>query len=197
MKRLWIGLSLLAFFGAVSAQDEQLISDKIESGGFGGPVWKVTQLNGETTFLSGGRGGWIINHTFVIGGGGYGTMMDVGTGLILTKPGYDEKLYLKMEYSGLELEYIHRSNKVVHWTVQTLIGGGRLEIREHDPDRTFAKDNFFVADANANAEINVLKWMRVNIGAGYRFAFGVDLEGLSNGDIGGPEAQVTLKFGSF
>lgn len=195
MKRSWIGLLFFGLFGFASAQEEQLISDKIESGGFGGPVWKVTQVNGETTFLSGGRGGWIINHTFVIGGGGYSTMMDVNSGL--TNPKNGEKLYLRLEYSGLELEYIHRSSRMVHWTVLALIGGGHLEIREHDPDVTFAKDNFFITDANVNAEINVLKWMRVNIGAGYRLAFGVDAQGLSNGDIGGPEAQVTVKFGSF
>ncbi len=193
MKRSWTVLFLLAIFGLASAQEEQLISDKIESGGFGGPVWKVTRINGEAAFISGGRGGWIINHTFVIGGGGYSTMMDVNTGII----DEDKNLYLRMEYSGLELEYIHRSNRVVHWTVLALIGGGHLEIREHDPDQTFAKDNFFVVDANVNAEINVLKWMRVNVGAGHRFAFGVDVASLSDGDIGGLEAQVTVKFGAF
>ena len=70
MKRSLIGLLLFAFFGFASAQDEQLVSGKIESGGFGAPVWKITQINGETAMLTGGRGGWIINHTFVIGGGG-------------------------------------------------------------------------------------------------------------------------------
>jgi hypothetical protein len=195
MKRSLMGLLLFGVFSLASGQDEQLISDKIESGGFGAPVWKITQINGETTFLSGGRGGWIINHTFVIGAGGYGTLMDVSAGM--TNPKNGEKLYLRMEYSGLELEYIHRSNKMVHWTVQALIGGGHLEIREHEPDRTYARDNFTVLDANLNAEVNVLKWMRVNAGAGYRLVFGIDATGLSNRDLGGPEAQVTVKFGAF
>jgi hypothetical protein len=194
MKRLWIGMLLFGLLGLASAQDEQLISGKIESGGFGAPVWKVTQVNGETAFLSGGRGGWIINHTFIIGGGGYSTLSDVKTGLISDgkKP-----LYMRMEYSGLELEYIHHSNKMVHWTVLALFGGGRLEIREHEPDRTTTNDRFFVFNATANAEINVLKWMRLNLGAGYRLAHGIDYMGLSNGDLSGPEAQVTVKFGSF
>ena len=195
MKRFWIGWTVFCLAGFALGQDEQLISDKIESGGFGGPVWKATGLNGETAFISGGRGGWIINHTFVIGGGGYNTVTDVAAGI--THPTSGEKLYLRLEYSGLELEYIHRSNKMVHWTVLALIGGGRLEIREHEPNRTFAKDNFFLTDAGVNAEINVLKWMRVNVGAGYRLALGVDAEGLGDGDIGGPEAQVTIKFGAF
>jgi hypothetical protein len=201
MKRSWIGLLLVGFFGFASGQDEQLISDKIESGGFGAPVWKITQVNGETAMLTGGRGGWIINHTFVIGGGGYSTLMDVNAGNKVD----GEKLYLRMEYSGLELEYIHRSNKVVHWTALALFGGGHLEIREHEPDITFKKDNFVVVNVNVNAEINVLKWMRVNVGAGYRLVSGVDSQrlseglssSLSNDDLSGPEAQVTVKFGSF
>ena len=193
MKPLLIGLLIPAFFTAASAQDEQLISGKIESGGFGGPVWKVARVNGETAFLSGGRGGWIINHAFVIGGGGYSTMMDVNTGVIDD----EEKLYFRMEYSGLELEYIQSSNRVMHWTVQALIGGGHLEIRKHDPDRSLTRDNFFVAVANVNAEINVVKWMRVDVGAGHRLTFGVDAASLTDGDIGGLEAQVTVKFGSF
>jgi hypothetical protein len=194
MRRSLTGLLLFVCFGFTSAQDEQLVSGKIESGGFGAPVWKITQLNGETAFLSGGRGGWIINHTFVIGGGGYSTIGDVKTDLV--NLANNEPLYLRMEYSGLELEYIHHSGKLVHWTAQTLFGGGRLEIREHDPDRTFAKDDFAVVDASLNAEINVLKWMRVNAGAGYRLVFGVNRD-FSNGDIGGIEAQVAVKFGSF
>ena len=31
-----------------------------------------TTLNGENAVLVGGRGGWIINHSFVLGGAGYG-----------------------------------------------------------------------------------------------------------------------------
>jgi hypothetical protein len=195
MKRFLLGVLFLSFFAAASAQDELLISDKIQSGGFGGPVWKVTRLNGETALISGGRGGWIINHGFVIGGGGYGTLTDVETGM--RHPETGETLYLRMEYSGLELEYVHRSGKMVHWTVLALVGGGQLEIRRHDPDRTFKRDGFMAADAHVNVEINVLRWIRVNAGAGYRLAFGIDTIGLSESDIGGPEAQVTLKFGSF
>jgi hypothetical protein len=194
MNRIWAGIILFVLAGFAFAQDEQLIGDKIESGGFGAPVWKTTQLNGELAFLSGGRGGWIVNHTLVIGGGGYGTLTDVQTSLV---SGDGNKLYLRMEYSGFELEYIRHSSRLVHWTVKTLFGGGRIQLREHDPGRLVKSDNFFVADANVNAELNVLKWMRVNAGAGYRLVFGIETEGLGNGDIGGPEAQVTVKFGKF
>ena len=192
MKPVWIVMP--AFLAVSLFGQEQLISDKIESGGFGGPVWKMTRLNGEAALIGGGRGGWIINHTFVIGGGGYSTLHDVKTDLIGTggKP-----LHLRMEYSGLELEVVGHSERVLHWTVQALFGGGRIRLREHDPGHETSSDGFAVVDANVNAEVNVLQWLRVNAGAGYRLAFGIESQGLGNGDIGGPEVQVTLKFGKF
>lgn len=193
MKRiLLLLLVLMAVFAF--AQEERLIGDKIESGGFGGPVWKGTRLNGESAFITGGRGGWVINHTFVIGGGGYNTLGDVKTNLTSAD---GKALFLRMEYSGLEIEYIHHSDKLVHWTAMALFGGGRVRLREHDPGRETQSDGFSLVDAGVNAELNILKWLRVNAGAGYRMVFGIETSGLSNADIGGPEAQVTLKFGSF
>lgn len=194
MNRIRATVILFILGGSLFAQDEQLIGDKIESGGFGGPVWKATRLNGEFAFLGGGRGGWIINHTLVIGGGGYGTMADVETGLVDSN---GKKLVLRMEYSGFELEYIRHSGKLVHFTAYALFGGGYIRLHEHEPGGLAASDNFFVMDASINAEINVFRWLRVNAGAGYRLAFGIDTEGLGNGDVGGPEAQVTVKFGKF
>jgi hypothetical protein len=57
----------------LNAQEQTLVGNgEISNGGFGGPVIKYTQIKNEPAILVGGRGGWIINHTFVIGGGGYG-----------------------------------------------------------------------------------------------------------------------------
>ena len=37
-----------------------------------GPAIRFTQIDGDFGVLVGGRGEWIINHRFVLGGGGYG-----------------------------------------------------------------------------------------------------------------------------
>jgi hypothetical protein len=187
---VFLALSAAAAF----AEDEQLIGDQVESGGFGGPVWRLAQLNGETAAMSGGRGGWVINHTFVLGGGGYGTDSDVKTTLL----GQGGKpLYLGMSCGGLEIEYINRSRRLVHWTVRSLFGGGELRLNERNTSNETITDGFGIVDADFNAEINVVKWMRVNAGAGYRLVFGVETAGLGNSDIGGAFGQVTLKFGKF
>jgi len=180
--------------GNLPGQEETLISDHFESGFFGGPAWKGTLMNGRAALLTGGRGGWIINRTFVIGGGGYNSMWDVKTDRtsINGKP-----LYLGMEYGGLELEYINRSGRMIHYTVYSLFGSGRIRLREHDPNRDSETDGFLVLDSAVNAEINVSRWFRLGLGCGWRLIYGIEAGGLGNGDIGGPSAALTLKFGKF
>ncbi|MBN1895347.1 hypothetical protein JW906_12670 [bacterium] len=194
MRQIVISAVCILFAVNLFGQEETLISDHFDSGFFGGPVWKGTLMNGKAGLLSGGRGGWIINHTFVIGGGGYDSMWDVRTDRTSVN---GKTLYLGMEYGGLELEYIHRSARMIHYTVYALFGSGKIRLREHDPNRDSENDGFLVADAAVNAEINIAGWFRLGIGGGYRLVYGIEAEGLDNGDIGGPSACLTLKFGKF
>jgi hypothetical protein len=62
-------LFLIVIFFTFSALAQESI---LISGGFGGPVIKVININGENAVRVGGRGGWIINHSFVLAGGGIG-----------------------------------------------------------------------------------------------------------------------------
>ena len=77
MKNLIIILLAVLLSYPAMAQDETLVSGKTESGGYGGPLCKMGQINGETGIFVGGQGGWIINHRFVLGGTGYGLVNDV------------------------------------------------------------------------------------------------------------------------
>ncbi|MBN1426023.1 hypothetical protein JXA88_15850, partial [Candidatus Fermentibacteria bacterium] len=72
MSPLLIGLACALCAITVQEQPETLLKGPIENGGFGGLVVKFSQLADQTAVFVGGRGGWILNHTFVIGGGGYG-----------------------------------------------------------------------------------------------------------------------------
>lgn len=187
-----IGLLMIVLISAAAwAQEETLISGKIESGGFGGPVVKMTQFIDKSGVLVGGRGGWIINHTFVVGGGGYGLVNEI------TAP--NDSL-LSIGYGGLELEYIHRSNKILHFTFQTLIGGGGVEYRDKrnkDAQNSIANDEFFVIEPGLNVNLNVSKNFRIGLGGSYRYVTGVSLRGLENSDLSGPTALLTFKFGRF
>ncbi len=94
----------------VFAQEQTLLgTGSIENGGYGAVVTKFTSVNGHFGLLIGGRGGWIINHSFALGAAVYGLANDVRA----NTPGPDGPHYLDLGYGGLDLEYIYRSNDVV------------------------------------------------------------------------------------
>ena len=198
MKRVVLGMILIA--APLFAQEETLISGKVEHGGFGGPVVKFTQMKDEFAMLVGGRGGWIINHTFVIGGGGYGLVSEIEADALSFT---GEPLYLAVGYGGLELEYIASSNKLVHFSVPVLIGAGGIDYIERDfedhhfDDHYFDGDVFFIAEPGINMILNVTSFFRLGVGGSYRFVSGVEIAPLENSDLSGPSAVVTLKFGKF
>ena len=208
--------TVFTFFLLVSSllfSQEETIFDKgiYESGGFGAPVLAFTTLNGEPAILKGGRGGWIINNMIVIGGGGYSTISrHTSSGISHTYGGKTFEPNIRLNYGGLELEFISNPNRIVHTSFYLLIGGGdiRLEaptlefpLSTSKPD--YKSDEFFILDPRINVEINLVSWFRVNAGIGYRAVFGVDYQpfddiaSIGNSDIGGFTAMMTFKFGKF
>jgi hypothetical protein len=203
-------LLLFVFPVLVFAQEETLLSGEIHHGGFGGPVVKMTRINGEDALLVGGRGGWIINHAFVIGAGGYGLVSDVRP----KTPGFLNEDLLMLGYGGLELEFIAASDKLVHLSFPVLIGAGAVGYRyghfgndmnlDFNFDRKF--DTFFVIEPGANVELNVVSFFRITAGVSYRYVTGVsaptDPLGVlrpltSNNELRGVSWNLGLKFGSF
>jgi hypothetical protein len=77
MKNLAITLIVLLLAFPAVAAGKTLFGGKIESGGYGGPLFKVGPINGGTGLFVGGQGGWIINHHFVLGGKGYVLVNDI------------------------------------------------------------------------------------------------------------------------
>jgi hypothetical protein len=194
---LW-GLALAA---SVAAQDEEeiLFTGPVTHGGFGAPVVKFTKVREDMAVLVGGRGGWIINHCLSIGGGGYGLVNEIQA----PADGF-RGLVLGMGYGGFEIEYIHRSHKLVHAAMSLLIGGGGAGYREPwdegwdgDSRRVNDWDSFFVAEPSLAMELNVSRFFRIHFGASYRFVSGAGKFDLTNEDLGGPSLVLALKFGKF
>ncbi|MBN2202038.1 hypothetical protein JW777_08815 [bacterium] len=202
MKQMIRCLLVLSMAGSASAREEQtLLSGPVTSGGFGGPVFKMTRMHDSFGVLIGGRGGWIINHTLSLGGGGYGLVsrIRVPEGV----PGMQDPV-LQAGYGGFEIGYTPRSHRLVHPDVSLLIGGGSAGARESweedlgdDWSDDPALDSFFILEPCIAVELNVTRFMRVTAGASYRFVSGLEQEGLTESAIGGPSAVLTFKFGRF
>jgi hypothetical protein len=196
MKNIAVILLLIVFVSTGFAQEETLINGNIESGGFGGPAVKITRINGEGAVLVGGRGGWIINHTFVLGGGGYGLVNDVSAKAPDVFNGFR---YIDMGYGGLDLEYIAASDRLVHLSIGLLVGGGGVRYKnELTADDHRSADGFFVAEPSLTVNLNVTRFFRIGAGASYRYVNGVSGGGVtSDADLSGTSAMIILKFGKF
>ena len=180
--------------GALDAQ-ETLMEGDLRHGGFGAPVVKFTQIDDRFGVLVGGRGGWIINGSLVIGGGGYG-LANLDNFEHVTNASGDRGR-LSMGYGGLELTYVLRPDELVHLTLGVLIGAGGVVWNPLGSSGRQEDDPFFITEPELDVVLNVTRFMRLALGAGYRLVRGVELFDLGDGDISGLAGVVTLKFGSF
>jgi hypothetical protein len=195
MKKFTILAALVLMAAPLAAQEQTLFDGSIESGGFGAPGLKLTQINDQAGLMVGGGGAWIIDHSFLIGGAGYGLATDVNT-----KGLGPDTARLDMGYGGAVIGYQFGSDKLVHVGVQALVGAGAVDhrrARQTDWRSYDDIDGFFVVEPGITGELNVSKSVRVNLEASWRFVNGVELPGVTNSGLSGPSATLLLKFGTF
>jgi hypothetical protein len=207
MKKLLVIIFLLVICSYAFPQEETLLEGGIESGGFGGPVVKFTQIKNEFGVLVGGYGGWLINHTVMLGGGGYGLVNKIRASdeaQEFYRSFTGRPINIEMGYGGVVLEYINSSNSLVHFAFNALIGAGGVSYKERDDNDWEWNDNnngptdaFFIVEPELKAELNITGFLRINVGGSYRFVSGINITGLKNSDIAGPSANITFKFGKF
>jgi hypothetical protein len=193
LRRFVLLAVVLSLAGPALAEDETLFPEVVESGYFGGSVGKITWVNHESAILVGVRGGWIVNHQFVVGGGAYYLIDDV----LVEDTGIVPAPELLLAYGGPELEYIGRPAELVHYTLCALIGAGMVDYLDSEGGQVdeVKEDFFFVFEPAVNLMLNFTELFRIGAGVSYRYVYGVNLEGLENRDLRGPCASLTLKFG--
>lgn len=178
---------------------QTLISDDVARGGYGGPALMYSRVLDRDALFLGGKGGWVANHRFVLGGGGFALVSRLRAPE--GAPDIGEDLKLDFAYGGLWLEYIFLPDALVHGSIGTLIGGGvtgysRIRHTRRE-DREVESDFIFIVDPVVAAELNITRFLRLSLGVGYRHVGSVDLEGLSRKDLSGITGSVLLKFGRF
>ncbi len=195
MKRLLLTIFVLLTLTSIcNAQNETLLSGDIDHGGFGGLLTHFSEINNDLGVLFGGYGAWLIDHKFALGGGGMGLTNDV-----LFDESFTRNRYISFSYGGFYFGYLHNSGKLVHFTLESFIGGGEVNLRENDSDgdELLEDDNVFVFDPTLNAEVNITNSIRFTLGLGYRFVAGVNIENLENEDLSSPTLRASIRFGAF
>ena len=182
---------------AAHAQDEYLLRDgPRDIGGFGGPLYRVTSVAGETVSLGGGGGAMLINRRFAIGGMGVGGTANVDAIL----GGLPVRGEMDFGYGGLTLEVITRPSKLVHATYSVLLGGGGVSVWPDDRrprDTSDETETFGVAEPQIGLEMNIVTFLRIGVTGGYRFTFGAEDARLVNDNLSGASGSLVFRFGKF
>ncbi|UTW62138.1 hypothetical protein KFE98_19350 [bacterium SCSIO 12741] len=179
-------------------------------GGFGATTVNFALLNGQPALFAGARGGWLINHNFSIGMGGYALANRVDFAGVRE----DEAVSLKMGYGGLVFERILFPESKVHLSFPLLIGGGWAgyvpedefafwkdndveDWDEFEEDYLYSSSGFLIIEPGVEVEFNVFKACRLALNAKYSILGGLELENTASHTLDGLQGGMTLKFGSF
>ena len=187
-------LLITLFFLVAEVSYAQGIKNSTEemNGEYGAVVSRIGSVRNSTAVFVGGRGGWIVGHTFSIGIGGYMLMNDVSARIADTSG----NRLMTLEYGGLDLEYILPIDGFYFMTLQMLVGAGSISHREIPYlNRKQYHDPFFVFEPGFNIEIGVTKNFRIGIGISCREVAWLKSDLASSADLSGPSGFLSLKFG--
>lgn len=200
MKRIIVIVFILASFSMYAQNGEETIfgsGDDIKFGLYAGPEFKLTSFNGELAFMTGGKAGLILDRVFSIGGGGYN--------IVTNHKVYDSDeenapwADLDFSYGGIIFEYINDPNNLYHFTGSLLLGAGYASYSTNvygfpeDVDWYRKGATYFVAEPQINIDVNLIKYLRLGVGASYRFAVGGELEKTAASDLSGVSLNLSIR----
>lgn len=189
----------LFFLAWIIFSAKPIFAQVADGGAFGAPVIKFSSIGGQNAIITGGRFGWVIDSSIVLGGGFYSLTNKVKTGTIDQINGSD--VLLGFNCGGLEFEYLFYSGSKVHFSIDMFFAGGGLTFSASDNNTKHA--NYFSQDLllwepQLNVEFDLADWLHLDTGISYRIISGyTESYGISLNDLKGISAAVTFKFGSY
>jgi hypothetical protein len=198
--------------GATPTTATQGTIGPIESGFVIAPDAKWTEVNSRSATLVGAYGGWMTEHTVLIGAGGYWLANDARD--------------FEMAYGGPVVEWLVHGNRTIAFGGRGLIGGGRATLggtlgdlfgvrtdeaaasisrgghhgrpvtdnsrRLTSSSLVIVREDFFLAEPQAIVSIRATRWLHIDTGVGYRFIAGA---GSLDDRLHGVSGTVSVKFG--
>lgn len=156
------------------------------------PSYAHTRMDGDVASLFHLRAG--INWKDQLSFGGYFT-----TSLNQIRPQSETFPNVYMDYwtVGGFAEYTLFSKKAFHLTLPLYAGYGEVEMDNENGSVGLGEGNFFQIEPSALLEINLHKYVRFHMGAGYRFISEMNYRNFNQTAISGVTGYVGLKFGIF
>jgi hypothetical protein len=147
--------------------------------------------------MVGGRGGWNITPSLLLGGGLYGAVTGVHAreGAVPDAPG---PLDVRFESFGFDLEYASHPEAPTHLTLGASLGGGAARYVRRGTDEQHGETDFMLLlEPAVGVERRVTDWLHLNLSASYRVVSGVEQPGLEDSDIRGLGVALAAKLGQF
>lgn len=184
-----IHLIIILFIGALTtnAQDDDTQfktlfkqDGKTKVSGFGGLTMEFSGINNEFAYSMGGEGAVLFNQSFFIGGYGMGTVNFPAYSY--PQPSVETpKTNIIFGHGGFYTGFVFRPNNPFHFGVSSKFGWGGISMYEQSdyyypgyPYEAYEVDPVFVITPQVEAELNIARWFKVNMGLGYRIVTGVD-----------------------
>ncbi|GMQ30610.1 hypothetical protein [Algoriphagus confluentis] len=199
----FLGIILISAFAPLmtqaqnSAEPETLFKkgDPISTENLGlfiAPSFGFTQMDGAGAALFNLRAGVSIKDQISFGGYFSTSMNDI-------KPQSETVPNVYMDYwtAGGFAEYTLNASKLVHLTFPVYFGYGEVQMDNEIGDTGLGEANFFLVEPSALLEINLLKFLSLNAGAGYRIVGNMSYRNFNQSDLSGITGYVGLKFNLF
>ena len=164
MNKCCFGISLITFL-ILFCCSVNIYAQRSEYGAFIEPAAKVQSILDQTSFITGARFGFVIHDRFSIGGGYYASVNSLPVPKENTQ---DAVVHFNM--GGLELETLLLKFDQTRISVSVFAGSGAFyKSASSNSDINFSTDNFLAWEPELSSEIEILQWLRLNLGLGYRF----------------------------
>ncbi len=156
------------------------------------PALGYTRFDGSDAALFHLRGGVTLNDRLTIGG-----YYAVSMNNVVPRSETIPNIYMDYWSFGGLIEPTLFAKKLFHVTLPITLGYGEVEMDNEPDDLNLGESNFFQAEAALMLEANLIKNLRLNIGAGYRQLGAMTYRNMTESDISGPTLYIGLRAGLF
>lgn len=156
----------------------------VQHGGYFGLVLGYSTIDDKGAVEAGARLAWVINHRFALGFTGKGFYNDLDKSNGINNADYN----LAGGYGGLFFQPILFPKAPVHVSFPIILGVGGVSLSPRDEYNyhwdydnyesdyyTYDTDYFLVLEPGIDVEFNVLNYLRMSLGASYRFTNNINL----------------------
>ena len=161
-------------------------------GFFVAPAFGLTQMDGSSASLFNLRGGLNVKDAISVG-----AYFSTSINQIVPESETVQDIYMDYWTVGGFAEYTVLSKKLVHLTFPLYVGYGEVQMDNENGDAALGESNFFQIEPSALLEVNLHKYIRLNVGAGYRIVGDMTYRNFDQSDLSGLTGYFGLKFGLF